>query len=92
MSSQGVRIWGRTHKTEANQPKNKEDEDAEFDSRECGCAGAVLRDVERDLEHAGQILCSVSGDVGPQLWHKINELINGVQGVIHQAYLLRPLE
>ena len=51
-----------------------------------------LRDAERDLEHAGQILCSVSGDVGPQLWHKINELINGVQGVIHQAYLLRPLD
>ena len=51
-----------------------------------------LRDAERDLEHAGQILCSVSGDVGPQLWNKINELINGVQGVIHQAYLLRPLD
>lgn len=51
-----------------------------------------LRDSERDLEHAGQILCSVSGDVGPQLWHKINQLISGVQGVIHQAYLLRPLD
>ena len=50
----------------------------------------TLRKAEGDLEKAGQLLCN-ERDEGRKMWDKVNELVSGVQDLIHNAYKLRPI-
>ena len=50
----------------------------------------TLREAQDVIEKAGRMLCSVSGETGPQLWSKINSIDAEIAEVIHKCYRLRP--
>ena len=50
----------------------------------------TLRKAQDTIEEAGRMLCSVSGETGPQLWNKINSVDREIAEIIHQCYKLRP--
>ena len=49
-----------------------------------------IRDAQKSLEEAAQILCPIPGDLAPQVYSRLAQLAGNVGDVVGVCYRLRP--
>lgn len=51
-----------------------------------------LRQAQKLVEEAGQIVCNAHGKYAPEIWNKLTVMANDIGELIHPLWKLRPEE